>query len=330
LVTVQVSAAGQTGFGYTYATSAAADMIRSMLAPRLRETDALDIPSLWLEMRNAIRNNGETGVAMMAVAAVDNALWDLKAKLLNVPLATLWGRARPKVEIYGSGGFTSYSPEQMQTQLGGWAADGIRHVKMKVGRHPADDAERVRFARRVIGRDVSLMVDANGGYSRKQALAMAETFAQDGVIWFEEPVHHQDHQGLRLIRDRAPAGMEISAGEYGYHITDFRRLLEDGAVDVLQADATRCGTTGFLEVAALCEAYRIPLSSHCAPYLHVPLGCAATQFRHIEYFHDHVRIEQRFMDGAAPPRQGCLKPDLSRPGNGLDLKMRDLEPYRIA
>ena len=111
-----------------------------------------------------------------------------------------------------------------------------------------------------------------------------------------------DLDGLRLLRDRAPAGMEIAAGEYGYDPFYFRRMLEAGAVDVLQADATRCGgITGFLKAAAIADASHMPLSAHTAPALHLHVCCAAPRLRHLEWFHDHVRIEQVLFDGAPTP-----------------------------
>jgi len=164
---------------------------------------------------------------------------DLKARLLDLPLITLLGAVRANVPVYGSGGFTSYSMAQLQEQLGGWVADGISRVKMKIGRQPASDLDRVRAAREAIGPGAELFVDANGAYTRKQALATACAFTEFDVSWFEEPVSSDDLDGLRLLRDRAPAGMEIAAGEYGYDLFYFRRMLEAGAVDVLQADATR-------------------------------------------------------------------------------------------
>jgi L-alanine-DL-glutamate epimerase-like enolase superfamily enzyme len=266
----------------------------------------------------------------MAIAAVDAALWDLKARLLDVPVVTLLGAVRDSVPVYGSGGFTSYSIPQLQEQLRGWVASGIPRVKMKIGTHPGDDVARVRAAREAIGWNAELFVDANGGYSRKQALALAEAFADFGVTWFEEPVPSDDLDGLRMLRDRAPAGMEIAAGEYGYDLWYFRRMLEAGAVDVLQADATRCaGITTFLRVGALCEARLLNLSAHCAPSLHVHPCCAVMPVRHVEYFHDHVRIEQLLFDGALMPNNGALYPDRTRPGFGLDFKRQDAAKWRI-
>jgi L-alanine-DL-glutamate epimerase-like enolase superfamily enzyme len=266
----------------------------------------------------------------MAIAAVDNALWDLKARLLDLPLVALLGAARDRAPIYGSGGFTSYSIKQLQEQLGGWVSLGIPRVKMKIGTRPDEDFDRVRAAREAIGDEAELFVDANGAYSRKQALAFAELFDDLGVVWFEEAVSSDDLAGLHLIRDRVPAGMDIAAGEYGYDLWYFRHMLEAEAVDVLQADATRCaGITGFLQAATLCQARSMQLSAHCAPTLHVHACCAIVPLRHLEYFHDHVRIEHMFFDGVPTPVDGALRPDLSRPGMGLELKRSDAEPYLV-
>jgi L-alanine-DL-glutamate epimerase-like enolase superfamily enzyme len=282
-------------------------------------------------MVQAIRNLGLPGIASMALSAVDVALWDLKSRLLEVPLVTLLGAARPAIAAYGSGGFTSYSLERLCGQLHGWVADGISRVKMKIGRDAAADRRRVTAAREAIGPSAELFVDANGAYTRKRALAQAEAFAAEaGVTWFEEPVSSDDLAGLRLLRDRAPAGMAIAAGEYGYDPPYFRRMLEAGAVDVLQADATRCGgITGFMRAAALCDAWGLPLSAHTSPTIHVHACCAASRAVHVEYFHDHARIEHLFFDGAATPVAGDLRPDLSRPGLGIEFKRADAEAYRV-
>ena len=331
LVLVEAEAGGMTGLGYTYADAATAKLVQETLADKVAGRDAFDVPGAWLAMDHAIRNLGRPGVASMGIAAVDVALWDLKARLLQVPLASLLGRAREGVPVYGSGGFTTYSQQQLQDQLGGWAAMGIPRVKMKVGTHPDQDLERVRWAREAVGPDVALFVDANGAYTRKAALRFAEEFGELGVVWFEEPRPSDDLAGLRLLRDRWPAGMDIAAGEYGYSLSYFRRMLEVEAVDVLQADASRCaGVTGFLGVAALCHARLVPLSAHCAPSLHVAPGCAAFDFVHLEYFHDHARIEQMLFDGALMPQNGVLYPDLSRSGIGLEFKRADAEQYRVS
>jgi L-alanine-DL-glutamate epimerase-like enolase superfamily enzyme len=173
------------------------------------------------------------------------------------------------------------------------------------------------------------MVDANGAYSRKQALAKAELFAEQRVRWFEEPVSSDDLEGLRLLRDRAPAGMAIAAGEYGYDINYFRRMLEAGAVDVLQADVTRCaGITELVRAGALCQAWNVPFSAHTAPSIHAHACCAVEPLEHCEYFHDHVRIERMLFDGVLEPVDGALVPDLARPGLGLELKRSDAARFQ--
>lgn len=331
LVLVDVDAGGKHGIGYSYADTATATLIRDKLAELVEGRDAMDIAGVWQALVHAIRNLGRPGIASMAIAALDNALWDLKAKLLDLPLCKLLGMVRDAAPVYGSGGFTSYSVAQLRDQLGGWAAQGLGMVKMKVGREPASDPARVAAARAAIGEGVQLFVDGNGGYSRKQALQLAAGFAgESGVTWFEEPVSSDDLAGLRLMRDRAPPGMDIAAGEYGYDAAYFRRMLAAGAVDVLQADATRCaGITGFMHAAALADAFQVPFSAHCAPSIHAHPACAARPLRHIEYFHDHVRLEGMLFEGALRPVDGALHPDLSRPGLGLELKRADAKRYAI-
>jgi L-alanine-DL-glutamate epimerase-like enolase superfamily enzyme len=328
LVLVQVRAGGKSGIGYTYSDASSAELIHRRFAATLKGMNALAPTAAYLQMWQLVRNLGRPGICSTAISAVDCALWDLKARLLDVPLVTLLGQVRSGAKVYGSGGFTSYSDEQLTRQFGGWVAQGITSVKMKVGRQPQRDVHRVEIARSAIGNGTELYVDANGAYSRKQALYLAELFARYEVRWFEEPVSSDDLEGLRLLRDRAPAQMEIAAGEYGYDIFYFRRMLEAGAVDVLQADITRCGgVTGLLDVAALCQSHNVLLSGHTAPSLHSHVACAVIPFKNLEYFHDHVRIENMFFDGVPELVGGELVPDLTRPGNGLELKRVDAQKF---
>jgi L-alanine-DL-glutamate epimerase-like enolase superfamily enzyme len=328
IVVASASADGQTGIGYSYTEAAAAALIASKLREIVEGADALAPDATWERMRAQLRNAGRPGLCSCALSAVDIALWDLKARLLGVALADLLGRIHRAVPIYGSGGFTTYSVSQLQAQLAGWVEQGIPRVKMKVGAEPGEDLHRVELARAAIGVETELFVDANGAYGRKQALAFAEDFAALGVSWFEEPVSSDDLEGLRLLRDRAPAGIEIAAGEYGYDLFCFRRLLEAGAVDVLQVDVTRCGGVGeLLRAAALCAAAAIPFSAHTAPQVHAQVCCAVAGLRHLEYFHDHVRIERLLFDGVIEPRDGALEPAAERPGSGLELRRADAERY---
>jgi len=330
-VVVRVTSGKTTGLGWSYAAPAAANLVDTILRPVIVDHSALAIEAHWQRMGHQLRNVGRPAAGLMAISAVDIALWDLKAKLLERSLVDLWGPVREAVALYGSGGFTSYTEARLAEQLGGWIGDGLGRVKMKVGRDAAADPQRVGVARKAIGTQAELFVDANGAYGRKQALAMAERFsAECGVTWFEEPRSSNDLEGLRLLRDRGPGGMDIAAGEYGDTPGYFRRMLEAGAVDCLQADATRCGGfTGFMKVSALCEAFEVPLSAHCAPQLHAHVGCAVQPLRHVEYFHDHTRLEPLLFDGILHPQEGTLRPDRSRPGHGLTLRTSDAERYRL-
>jgi L-alanine-DL-glutamate epimerase-like enolase superfamily enzyme len=321
IVIVQAHAGGHTGLGYTYTHDAAVRLIEDQLAPAVRGVVVeTDIAHAWHEMGDLLRNIGRPGLGFMALSAVDIALWDLKARALGQPLVDVLGGVRDEAAVYGSGGFTSYSLERLAEQLAGWVEQGIPRVKIKLGRSPEDDPARLDAARVAIGDDTALFVDANGAFDRDDAVEWAKRYAEEwNVSWFEEPVSSADLAGLRYVRERAP--MDIAAGEYGFVPADFRNLLDAGAVDCLQIDATRCGGyTGFLHAAGLAEQYGLEISAHCAPQVSAHVCCAVPQFRHIEYFHDHVRLERELFDGVLEPVGGALRPDRSRPGHGLALK----------
>lgn len=329
LVLVEVTAGGKTGIGYTYATIATGMVIQSLLKEVITGMNVMDVPHITSEMIKRIRNEGTGGIAMMAVSAVDTALWDLKAKLLELPLFTLLGRAKDKMLVYGSGGFTSYSNRQLQEQFRSWVAAGMRAVKMKVGRNAAADKERVMQARQAIGSAVELFVDANGGYTIKQAIEKAQEFAACTISWFEEPVSSDNLEGLSFIRQQVPPNINIAAGEYGYQLSYFNNMLAARAVDIIQADATRCGgITGFLKAGCLAEAYALPFSSHCAPTLHLHAALALPSFYIAEYFYDHVRIESMLFDGFCPAADGYMQPDAHRPGLGIEFKHSDAAQFK--
>ncbi len=326
MVLIEASGGGERGLGYTYGDVSVGRFVESKLAGFVEGADAMRPPATWAAMQRAIRNAGRPGVGAMAVSAVDIALWDLKARLLDLPLADVLPRFHDAVPVYGSGGFTSYPLERLCEQLGGWASEGIPRVKMKVGREPEKDPERVGAVREAIGDEVELMVDANGAYTRKQALYWAERFAGDGITYLEEPVTSEDREGLRLLRDHGPGGLAIAAGEYGWTLPQLADL--SGCVDVLQADVTRCGgITNLLRVDGICKGRNIPFSAHCAPAVSAHACCAMETLAHLEYFHDHVRVENILFEGVLSPEGGYLRPDPSRPGLGIELKRGDAERY---
>ncbi len=332
VVVAEPSAEGATGLGFTYHSAACADLIDRTLRPVVVGADCLDVPAIWRRMVGEIRNYGRPGVVSAAISAVDIALWDLKAKLLDVPLVSLLGAVRDNVPVYGSGGFTSYTDEELIDQLAGWVhGDAIPRVKMKIGagwgRQPAHDLERVAAVRTAIGDQAELYVDANGAYSRKQAARLAAELDDCGVTWFEEPVSSDDLDGLRLVRDLSL--LEVAAGEYGSDVAYFRHMCAAGAVDVLQADVTRCaGITEWLRVASVAAGYGLAISGHCAQSAHVHPACAVPNLRHLEYFVDHARVDRLLFDGVLDPQNGRLEPDRSNVGLGL-VKRGDADTYRL-
>lgn len=330
LIICEIHAAGKVGIGYSYGNQATALIADHLAGKCLLRQVALEIPALHAAMLREVRNDGSGGIASMAISALDIALWDLKAKVLKCSIVDLLGSAHTGVVAYGSGGFTTYSNQQLASQMVGWVADGLKNVKMKIGANPARDLDRIRTARQAIGPTTNLFVDANGAFNARRAIAFVEEIEQFNVVWFEEPVSSDDLDGLRRVRDRAPNAMEIAAGEYGYDSLYFRHMLEAEAVDVIQLDATRCkGFTGFLEASAVAKGFGCPISAHCAPSLHMHVGCAIPQFRHVEYFHDRARIEAMLFDGFIPPKEGQLTPDRSRPGLGLVFKRPDAESFLV-
>ncbi|MGI8450495.1 MAG: enolase C-terminal domain-like protein, partial [Streptosporangiaceae bacterium] len=324
---------GQRGLGYTYASAACQPLIDGVLAGEVVGRPVLDVAGSWQAMARAIRNLGRPGLVSCAISAADTALWDLKGKLLGVPVCRLLGVVRDEVPVYGSGGFTTYDRAAAQSQLERWTGEWrIPRVKIKIGEswgsRPGRDLERVAFARQVIGPDAELYVDANGGYTRKQAIRMAHAMAGDDVTWFEEPVSSDDLDGLREVRDQVSA--DVAAGEYGYDLVYFERMAAAQAVDCLQADVTRCGgITDWLRAAAVAAAHGLQVSGHCAPNLHAHVAATVPNLRHLEYFHDHVRIEGMLFDGALSPAGGVLRPDQGRPGLGLELKTADAGQFRV-
>jgi len=331
LVVVEPTAGGTTGLGWSYcAAPGASRVVTELLSPVVVGHDALDIPGAWQRMTAAVRNAGQPGLVAMAVAAVDIALWDLKARLLGLPLDRLLGRCRDAVPVYGSGGFVSLSDEELVAQLGGWVHDhGIPRVKIKVGEGWGTatdrDLARTALARRTVGDGTELYVDANGGYSPGQARRLGAAYDDLGVSWFEEPVSSQDLAGLHLLRRVLRA--DVAAGEYLSSAQEAQRMCAAQAVDCLQLDVTRCGgITGWLQAAAVAQSHGLQVSGHCAPALHLAPACSVQSLRHLELFADHARLEAELFEGVPSVREGTLAPP-DAPGNGFALSRR-AEPYR--
>lgn len=333
MVLVQATAGAWTGLGWTYAPAACAALIRETLEPAVTGLNCFDVPAAAEAMARTVRNVSRPGLAGYAISAIDCALWDLKARILDLPLHRLLGAARAEVEVYGSGGFTTYSEDQLRRQLEHWTGDQqIPRVKIKIGEdrgaNTDRDLVRIRQARDNIGPAVQLFVDANGAYTANQAVRVFEAAADQDLAWFEEPVSSDHLEGLGQVRQAVTA--DVAAGEYGTDLFYFQRMCDAGAVDCLQVDVSRCGgITEWFRAAAVAAAHGLEVSGHCAPNLTVPAAAGTLNFRHLEWFHDHVRIEETFFDGTADPQGGSVRPDDDRPGNGLTFRVQDAETYRI-
>ncbi|WP_323097442.1 enolase C-terminal domain-like protein [Intrasporangium sp. YIM S08009] len=322
-VVVEVGCDGLTGTGWTYGAPAVAELVRELLAPVVEGRDALAVADLWSDQVRAMRNVGTRGPGAMAVSALDTALWDLRARLLGVPLHQLLGSDRVSVPVYGSGGFTTYSQERTVEQLTGWAALGAHWVKLKIGESWGTcvdrDLERTAAVVGAVGRGVEVFVDANGGFSVGQAVRVGRRLDELGVTWFEEPVSSDDPAGLRHVRERVVA--DVAAGEYADSLDAVRVLCASGAVDCLQLDVTRIGgITALYRAAAIAQAHHLDVSAHCAPHLSAVAFSAVPGLRHLEYFHDHVRVEELLFDGVPRLVAGCLPLDADASGHGMRLR----------
>jgi L-alanine-DL-glutamate epimerase-like enolase superfamily enzyme len=331
LILVKATDGDTVGQGYTYGPTATTGIVTGLLDPAVREVDPDATTEAWLRMQQALRNAGRPGVAGLALSAADCAIWDLKARRHRLPLARLLGAARAEVPVYGSGGFTTYTLDQQQHQLNHWVHHlGIPRVKIKIGeswgRAEDRDLARMAAARKTIGEQAELYVDANGGYHHKQAIRVMRRAADLDVRWFEEPVSSDDLAGLSRVRDHVDA--DVTAGEYGYDLAYFARMAPH--VDCLQVDVTRCGgITELLRIAAVAAAHGLDVSGHCAPHQHLPVLAAVPNLRHAEWFHDHVRIETMLFDGAIDPTEGTAPVNHATPGTGLTFRDSDADQFRV-
>jgi len=336
MVVVHARAGDRVGTGWTWAPAAAAAVVHELLEPVVLGRDALAPAAAQEAMLRAGRNAGRGGLVAMAVSAVDIALWDLGARLLDLPLHRWWGGEARPVPVYGSGGFTTYDDDRLRSQVRGWLALGLGAVKIKIGEswgaREARDLERTALVRDLVddltgpGAGTEVFVDANGAYSPGQARRVGRDLDGLGVSWFEEPVSSEDLAGLASVR--AAVAADVAAGEYADDPAAFARLAP--VVDCLQVDVTRCGGyTGWLRAWALAAAHGVDVSGHCAPYLTAPVAAVTPRLRHVEWFHDHVRIVRELVDGYREPLHGALPP-ADGPGHGLALRTAAAERYRVA
>jgi D-arabinonate dehydratase len=278
-----------------------------------------------------VRGAGRKGAAFQAISTIDNALWDLKAKALGVPLYRLLGPAHKSVPVYGSGGWTNYTEDELVREQSRLVESGHLRTKMKVGKDfgkaEREDVTRLAAVRHALGDNIEIFVDANNGYYAKQAIRIAEEFAEFNIGWFEEPVLADDIPGLAAIAQSI--SIPVATGEHEYTKYGFRDLITAGAVDIVQADIGRVGgVTEWMKVAHLAAAFNLPMAPHAYCYLHIHPAMATQNLKVVELLDiERIPMELYLVD-PAKPEGGALKPD-DRPGNGVQLDPHAVEKYRI-
>lgn len=311
------------GLAVGYGPPGAKAVVDEALAPVLVGQDPSVVGELWAEMMWVVRDFGRGGVALQALSAVDVALWDLKGRAEGQPVFRLLGELRPDVVVYGSGGFTSFSPEELVAEMRAFVDTGFGAVKMKVGKSfgtcEEEDVSRVQAVREAIGSETELYVDANGAYGVEQAIRMAERFAAHDVRLFEEPVPADDTGGLAAVRAASP--IPIATGEQEYEAAGLRRLAEVGAAEVLQPDILRIGgVTGWRRAAVVAADNGLQLMSHAAQLVSLQVGCATAGFAAAEYMAIQVEMDRLWYRDVPVPVGGRWTPLPDRPGMGLDLR----------
>ena len=243
-----------------------------------------------------------------------------------MPLTSLLPAAHDRVPVYGSGGFCSYSLDRLREQLGGWVEQGIPRVKMKLGREPRRDPARLDAARDAIGDAPSCTSTRTAPSAPRRRCAGRGATSSEWDVTLVRGARVVG--GLRTGCASCASTRRSTSPRVSTPTSPRTSATSIGCVDCLQADVTRCGgITGLLRVNGLASAHGLDVSAHCAPQLSAHAFCGVDRLRHLEYFHDHVRVEAMLFDGVLEPVDGVLVPDRSRPGHGLELKRADAQRW---
>ena len=319
---------GIEGLGIGQASPGVRQVIEAGFKGLILGQDPFDIEKIWNSMYWHASGYGRKGLAICALSAVDIGLWDLKAKALGLPLYKLLGPFTDSVPIYGAGGWTNFTQDELVAEAAAFVEQGIKRVKIKVGKDfgtsEREDIQRLAAVRRAVGDDVTIYVDANQGYYAKQAIYMAHEFEQFQVGWFEEPVLADDIQGLAEIRQAI--SIPVAAGEQESTKSGFRELIARGGVDIVQPDVARVGgVTEWMKVAHLADAFNLPISPHAVQLVHLHTTCAIPNLKVMEYTNTALEGDRIWYTEFPQQRDGMWSPDPSKPGLGLEL-----DPYAVA
>jgi L-alanine-DL-glutamate epimerase-like enolase superfamily enzyme len=315
-----------TGYSYTIGTGGAAvvALLRGSMLPRLIGADPRRAEAVWRDLFAANRATTVGAITSLALAAVDTALWDWQCHAAGLPLWMYAGGAKDRIPLYDTeGGWLHLDTEQLVTGAKASQAAGWNGVKIKVGRSPAADAERLAAVRAEVGPEMDIMVDANQSLTAAEAIRRARLLEPSDPYWFEEPVPADDIAGHAAIA--AAVTTPVAVGESLYSVSQFAEYLQRRAAGIVQVDAARIGgITPWLKVAHLAEAHNVAVCPHFLMELHVSLCCAVPNSRYLEYIPQLraiTRQEIEVTDGAA------VAP--SAPGLGIEWDPDAIDDRRV-
>ncbi|MCL2035126.1 MAG: mandelate racemase/muconate lactonizing enzyme family protein [Oscillospiraceae bacterium] len=317
---------GLEGIGVTYhevGGEAVSDLITRNMAPGLIGRSPFETEKIWCEMCAYLRGVGRKGLMFCALSAIDNALWDLKGKILGLPLYRLLGGAERMVPVYASGGWTSYDDGKLLEEVSSMLSKGYTHIKIKVGvdggKNPQRDLQRVRKVREMIGDQIVLMLDANNCWDAATAVKFADAVKECDILFLEEPVFADDIPGLR--RYRRSSCIPLATGEHEYTKYGARDLVLAEAADIIQMDAARVGGyTEMLKIAAITQAWNLRFAPHAMEHLHMHLVSAYSHMPFLERLMLYEEVTGKLYKNAPVPVNGYLEiPE--KPGFGLELDM---------
>ena len=324
--------AGFEGLGVAAGIRANRAVIHDTLEPVILGRDPFATEQLWNEMYWRVRGFGRKGVAFQAISAVDIALWDLKAKAFGVPLYRLLGTAHDAVPVYGSGGWTNYSTEELVAEQQGYVNNGHKRVKMKVGkdfgRSEREDIERVAAVRKALGDDIDIYIDANNGYYAKQAIRLSRVFEEYDIGWFEEPVLADDIEGLAAVSNAT--NIPVATGEHEYTKHGIADLIMRKGADIVQPDIGRVGgVTEWMKAAVLADGFNLPVAPHAYALFHLHCAMATPNLKVVEMLGAEENSNKHWFKEVPEQVNGMLKPFSDRPGFGLELDPDTVRNYSI-
>lgn len=320
---------GEHGTGWTFTSDyGGGESIKALLdvllVQRLKGRSAHEVEAISGELWGLTSRLGR-GITSLAIAAIDIALWDLRARLGKLSLAQILGQVRATVPAYGSGKASPTLPLKDLVELSvGYAEEGFKAIKLRVGREPDKDVERVTAVRKAIGPSVRIMCDANERLNLPTALRLGQKLAEFEVFWFEEPLPTSDLEGYRRLRTSLP--LAIALGEHVFSRTDFTPYITSGAIDVIQPDICMVGgVTEIMRIGRMAESHGLTVAPHFMTELHIHIAAALPRAAYVEYypFMDDLLIEKLKVKNGE-----IIVP--TDPGHGVEFTPETWKKYRVA